>query len=54
MSDFWHQGGYGFYVWWSYGISAVAIVSLIGWALTSWRNAQARFKAVSANDEESP
>ena len=28
-SDFLNMGGYGFYVWLSYGISLVAIVALI-------------------------
>ena len=25
MSNFWHMGGYAFYVWTSYGISAVVL-----------------------------
>ena len=24
-SQFWHMGGYGFYVWGSYGVAALAI-----------------------------
>jgi heme exporter protein D len=24
-SQFWHMGGYGFYVWGSYGVTALAI-----------------------------
>ena len=28
-SDFIHMGGYGFYVWLSYGLSFIAIVALI-------------------------
>ena len=28
-SDFFNMGGYGFYVWLSYGISLVAIVALL-------------------------
>ncbi|OOF41319.1 heme exporter protein CcmD [Rodentibacter trehalosifermentans] len=28
-SDFFNMGGYGFYVWLSYGISFIAIVALI-------------------------
>lgn len=27
--DFFHMGGYGFYVWLSYGISFVAIIILV-------------------------
>ncbi|GAB3660459.1 heme exporter protein CcmD [Ramlibacter alkalitolerans] len=26
MSDFWHMGGYGLYVWGSVGVCAVALV----------------------------
>ena len=26
MSDFWHMGGYGLYVWGSLGVCAVALV----------------------------
>lgn len=28
-NDFWNMGGYGFYVWLSYGISLVVILGLI-------------------------
>ncbi|HEX9181795.1 MAG TPA: heme exporter protein CcmD [Burkholderiales bacterium] len=31
-SQFWHMGGYGFYVWGSYGLAALAI-ALEVWAL---------------------
>ena len=31
-SQFWHMGGYGFYVWGSYGVAALAI-ALEVWAL---------------------
>jgi heme exporter protein D len=27
MSDFWHMGGYGLYVWGSFGVCAVALVA---------------------------
>ena len=26
MADFWHMGGYAFFVWTSYGIAAVVLV----------------------------
>ena len=26
MADFWHMGGYGLYVWGSFGVCAVALV----------------------------
>jgi len=28
-SDFWHMGGYGFYVWGSYGVTLLCIVAEI-------------------------
>jgi len=28
-SDFFHMGGYAFYVWWSYGVTAVLVVGEI-------------------------
>ena len=32
-SQFWHMGGYGFFVWGSYGVTALAI-ALEVWALS--------------------
>ncbi|MDH5391599.1 MAG: heme exporter protein CcmD [Gammaproteobacteria bacterium] len=29
MKEFFHMGGYGFYVWLSYGIAAVVLISNI-------------------------
>ena len=29
MSEFFAMGGYGFYVWWSYGVAAVAVIAEI-------------------------
>ena len=54
MSDFLSQGGYGFYIWSSYGVSAAALVLLTVWALASLRQARARLTALSENDEETP
>jgi heme exporter protein D len=28
-SDFFHMGGYAFYVWWSYGVTAALVVGEI-------------------------
>lgn len=28
-SDFFHMGGYAFYVWWSYGVTAILVVGEI-------------------------
>lgn len=29
LSEFLHMGGYGFYVWWSYGLFAAAIIWML-------------------------
>jgi heme exporter protein D len=29
MAEFFAMGGYGFYVWWSYGVAAVAVIAEI-------------------------
>jgi heme exporter protein D len=52
MSDFLNQGGYGFYVWSSYGISAIGLGVLIVWTVASWRKAKARLQAMTAGNEE--
>lgn len=52
MSDFLNQGGYGFYVWWSYGISAVGLGSLIVWIFAGWQKAKNRLKAVTPDGEK--
>ncbi len=31
MASFFHMGGYGFYVWGSYGVMALAIIAEIVW-----------------------
>lgn len=51
MSDFINQGGYGFYVWSAYGVSAVAIAALIAWVLLGWRQAKARVAASSGEGD---
>jgi heme exporter protein D len=51
MSEFLSQGGYAFYVWTSYGLSALALAGLAIWVVAEWRQAQARLKAA---DEEAP
>ncbi|MDD2881650.1 MAG: heme exporter protein CcmD [Rhodoferax sp.] len=27
VADFFHMGGYAFYVWWSFGISALVVIA---------------------------
>jgi heme exporter protein CcmD len=52
MNDFLHQGGYAFYVWSAYGISALALAGLTVWVMIGWRAAKARLAAVK--DEDTP
>ncbi len=54
MNDFLHQGGYAFYVWSAYGISALALAGLTAWVLTGWYQAKARLAAMAAKDEDTP
>lgn len=42
MSEFFSQGGYGFYIWSAYGISALALGGLTLWVISSYRAAKAR------------
>jgi len=50
MSDFLSQGGYGFYVWSSYGISAFTLLALGLWTLLSYRSVKARLEALQRED----
>ena len=52
MNDFLYEGGYAFYVWTSYGVSALAMIGLIGWAVAGWRKAKARLMALASGEEE--
>ncbi|MGA7674775.1 MAG: heme exporter protein CcmD [Rhizomicrobium sp.] len=40
MSDFLYQGGYAFYVWSAYAISAVGIGFMVVTTLAAWRKAK--------------
>jgi heme exporter protein D len=53
MSEFLSQGGYGFYIWMSYGISAVTLLLLTAWIVSGYRDVQARLKALQEKDGES-
>jgi heme exporter protein D len=44
LSDFWAMGGYGFYVWMSFGAAALAIA--IETALLMWKRHKAREEAI--------
>lgn len=54
MSDFLNEGGYGFYVWSAYGISALALALLVIWTVAGWHKAKSRLAAIAARDEEVP
>ena len=38
MSEFWAMGGYGAYVWFAYGVTALFLLLLLAW---SWAGARA-------------
>lgn len=46
MTDFWHMGGYGFYVWGAYGGALLAVVAEI--VALRWRWSAARDAAPDA------
>lgn len=50
MSEFLAQGGYGFYIWSAYGISAVAIALVTIWVVSGYRAAKARVDALQERD----
>jgi heme exporter protein D len=50
MSEFLSQGGYGFYIWWSYGLSAVTIAALVFWAAMSYTTAKERLEALTKDE----
>lgn len=37
MAEFFHMGGYAFYVWSCYGIAALVIIGLAWQSLRDWR-----------------
>lgn len=36
MAEFFHMGGYAFYVWLSYGLAALVVVVLIWWSVRDY------------------
>lgn len=42
MNEFFHMGGYAFYVWTSYGIAAIALIANVVLASQSHAEAKAR------------
>ena len=49
MSDFWHMGGYGLYVWGSY---AVALVLMVGEGLMAAHRVKTARRAVVQNPDD--
>ena len=37
MAEFFHMGGYAFYVWTSFGLAAVLLIGLVIWASMNHR-----------------
>ncbi|WP_300526983.1 heme exporter protein CcmD [Maricaulis sp.] len=50
MQDFLNMGGYAFYVWGSWGVSALAIIALIVFALLERAGAQARLRELEEDE----
>ncbi len=42
MSEFFHMGGYAFYVWTSFGLTAILLVGLVVWASLAHKRELAR------------
>ena len=42
MAEFFHMGGYAFYVWTSFGLAAVLLIALVVWASLNHRRELAR------------
>lgn len=54
MSAFLSQGGYGFYVWTSYGISALTLIALGVWTVTRYRETKRKLEALQRENGEVP
>ena len=42
----WDMGGYGAYIWPSYGVTALGLIGIIVWTLSAYGRAKARVKAL--------
>lgn len=47
-SDFWVMGGYGFYVWGSYGVTAVL---MFGEVIAVWRKRRATLEEIARAEQ---
>jgi len=54
MSAFLSQGGYGFYVWSSYGISAVTLIVIGVWTVTRYREVKRKLESLQRDNGETP
>ncbi|STY62483.1 heme exporter protein CcmD [Mannheimia haemolytica] len=52
ISDFFAMGGYGFYVWFSYAVSFVAVVGLIWLSNREQKSILAQAKKESVREEK--
>ncbi|MDE2133451.1 MAG: heme exporter protein CcmD [Alphaproteobacteria bacterium] len=50
MSEFLSQGGYGFYVWSSFAVSAAAVGFMIAFTLCAWRKAKRALAALQDSE----
>ncbi|NWH09560.1 MAG: heme exporter protein CcmD [Alphaproteobacteria bacterium] len=50
MAEFFAMGGYGFYVWTSYGLAAAVILGLIGLSARALARVRAEVKALEGGD----
>lgn len=50
MSEFFAMGGYAVWVWSSWGVSALAILGLIGFAVLERQRAQARLQELEEDE----
>jgi heme exporter protein CcmD len=44
MTGFWAMGGYAFFVWGAYGVSALGLAAALVWTLAAWRAASKRLR----------
>ena len=42
MAEFFHMGGYAFYVWTSFGLTALLLAGLVVWASLTHKRERAR------------
>jgi heme exporter protein D len=50
-ADFWAMGGYGFYVWGSFGVTALLMALEVGWVRHQRQRALAQVAAESASEQ---